>query len=120
MPIVRGKGAVLPGPMTEDCPDEKQIMAEMELEDPGISRRGLWEVQGATLGECIRDYARVSAEPVVLSNRAPWLLFERQPFPETPVRVSCEIYRRGKLIRPESFDFAMEATDEIRFTAKVC
>lgn len=121
MPVVRGKGAVLSGRRRREDEDYDAIVEELEKDDPGSTLRGLWQVHGSTLGACIEEYARASESPITLSESAPWLLFAYEPFPETPVRALCWIYRDGELIKPESFDFAMEEADEIRFdAAKIC
>lgn len=120
MPVVRGKGTILSGPTPGDA-EYEWFAQEMEKESPGATQRGLWKVKGHTLAACIADYARASGEPLSMSPSAPWLLLARHPFPETPVRMSCMIYRDGTLITPLSFDFAMESNDEIRFNEpRIC
>ncbi|MBN8507999.1 MAG: hypothetical protein J0L57_05245 [Burkholderiales bacterium] len=77
-------------------------------------------VCGRTLLECALDYGRVVGLPIEATNHAPvFRAIEENIFGEHG-HLAFHVRRGSQLIVPQSFDFAIEESDEIEVVPLIC
>ena len=77
-------------------------------------------VQGTTLRECVLNYGLATGKRIEAADQAPYFRVFEPSIDSDHWHFCCSVRRGPQVVRPTSFDYVLEESDEIEIELLIC